>query len=256
MKLVGLVAVPPDPSKAVDLLVAKAGFAPAEARMRLAGEPPAVLARLADPEADALCATLRAAGLAALACQLPVPGDDDRLVPRSFELGAEEVTFHPRTGPPVSIAYASITLLLRGLSVTSEHKVRTETQRKFSLGKAMLTQGLSMTKTVKHEVHSQVENAEHFLLIHAPGLNVAIREDEVVFTGLGKELQPSRVANMNLVSTRLRERCANARYDDRLLRMGKRGVPLDDGDPMDVFAEFLRRGAEEGLLGSQTRPGY
>ena len=256
MKLVGLVAIPPDPARAVEVLVAKAGFAPAEARMRLAAEPPMVLVRMEDPQADALCAALRAAGLAALACPLPVPSDEDRLVPRSFELGAEAVTFHPRTGPPVPIEYASVTLLLRGLRVSSEHKVTMETKRKFSLGKALVTQGLSMTKTVKNEVHSDVENAEHYVLIYAPGTTVAVYEGEVVFTSLGKELQPSRVANMNLVTARLRERCTSARYDDRLLRMGKRGLPFDGGEPMDVFAEFLRMGAEQGLLGPPTRAGY
>jgi hypothetical protein len=256
MKLVGLVAVPPDPSRAVDLLVAKAGFAPAEARMRLAAEAPTVLARLDDAEADSLCAALRAGGLAALACPIPVPSDDDRMVARSFELGADEVTFHPRSGTPLTIPCASVTLLLRGLRVHTEHQVTTETKRKFSLGKAMLTQGLSMTKTVKSEVHKQLEEAEHFLLVQGSGTAVGIYEGEVVFTSLGKELQPSRVANMNLVTARLRERCPHAFYDDRLLRMGKRGVPFDAGEPMDVFAEFLRRGVDEGLLGAPSRPGY
>src|SRR5450432_108122 len=117
MKLVGLVAVPPDPARAVDVLVAKAGFAPAEARMRLAAEPPTVLTRMEDSQADALCAALRAAGLIALACPLPVPSDEDRMVARSFELGAEQATFHPRSGSPLSIDYATVTLLLRGLRV-------------------------------------------------------------------------------------------------------------------------------------------
>jgi hypothetical protein len=253
MKLVGLVAAPRDPTRAVDLLVARANFAPAEARMRLAAEPPMVLARMTDPEADALCAAMRAAGLAALACPLPVPSDADRVLARTFELGADQVTFQAGGGSPVALAYPSITILLRGIRVQSEHRVRTETQRKFSLGTAMLTQGLKISKTVKREVHTEEERADHVLLVYAPGVMVVVDEGEVVFTSLGKEIQPSRVANMNLLTSRLRERCSSAVYDDRLQRMGKRGVPLEAGDPMDVFAEFLRRAAEEELLAFPSR---
>jgi hypothetical protein len=255
VKVLGLVSVPADLPRAVDLLVAKGGFVAAEARMRLAAEPPAVIARMADPEAEALCAALRTGGLSAIACPLPVPTDASRLVARTFDFGAEEVVFHPRAGPPLPLAYASITLLLRGVRVETEHKVRIESKRTFALGKALLTQGLSMTKTVKHEVHSQAANAEHFLLVYAPGSAAAVYEGEVAFTCLGKEVQPSRVANMNLVANRLRQRCSNALYDERLQRMGKRGVPFDCGAPMDVYVEFLRRAADEGLIGPRLPQG-
>ena len=102
MKLVALALPPKDPAASVKLLCEAAGYAPAEARMRLVGEPPLVVARLEDGPAEALCEALRRAGLAVLTMPARPPGDSDRLVARSLRFTQEAVCFTPRMGPELS----------------------------------------------------------------------------------------------------------------------------------------------------------
>jgi DNA-directed RNA polymerase subunit alpha len=95
MKLVAIVR-PANPDDGARALAGAAGLALAEARMRLAPEPPALLARLDAEKADALVAVLRKAGLAALAIDARYPTDEDRTVARSFVLDGAGVTLTPR----------------------------------------------------------------------------------------------------------------------------------------------------------------
>ncbi|MHB8417110.1 MAG: hypothetical protein ACYDCL_03475 [Myxococcales bacterium] len=248
MKIVALARAPADPAPAVKLLCASAGFAPAEARMRLAGEAPLVLARLDDGPAEALRAALAEAGLAALAVDARPPGDAERFLVRSFELGADAAVFSPRLGEPMRVPYPSISVILRGLQLSRETQVHTETKRTFSLGKALLTQGLAITKTEKKEVKVETESPAQFLLVYGGPQAAAIYEGEVAFTCLGKDVRPSRLENLNLLQERLRQRAPHAFFDDRLLRFARRVSPFDGGRPTDLAAELLRRAVELGLL--------
>jgi hypothetical protein len=248
MKLVALALPPKDAASAVKLLCETAGYAPAEARMRVAGEAPLVVARLEDAPADALCDALRRAGLAALAVPARPPADSDRLVARALRFTSDAVWFTPRMGAELEVPYRSITALLRGLHVSREQGVRTETQRKFSLGKAIITQGFSMTTTEKKEVKFETESADQFLYVYGGAQPVAVYESEVGFACLGPDVRPSRIENLNLVSTRIRAKAPGAFFDDRLLRMGRRTLPFDGGRPADVVAELLHQAVDQGLL--------
>ena len=86
------------PDEAARALADAAGLALAEARMRLAPEPPALLARLDEGKADLLVAALRKAGVAALAIDARCPTDKDRTVAHAFAIGEASVTFTPRFG--------------------------------------------------------------------------------------------------------------------------------------------------------------
>ncbi len=248
MKLVALARQPADPAAAVKVLCSAAGFAPAEARMRLAGEPPLVIARLEEGPAEALRGELARAGVAALTTDARAPGDSDRFLVRSLAFERDEVVFSPRLGEPMRLPYTAIRIVLRGLQLSRETEVHTETSRKFSLGKALLTQGLSVTTTEKKEVRVQTENAEQFLFVYGGERPVAIYEGEIAFTCLGKDVRPSRLENLNLVQERLRALAPGAWFDDRLLRFARRASPFDGGRPTDAAAEILRRAVELGLL--------
>ncbi len=240
MKFVAVTKPPADVAAAVKVLCTLTAQVPAEARMRLAGEPPMIVARLADEEADALAAGLVAAKIDALALDVEVPTDDERLVARGFAFESAVFELLPRTGEPLRTPYGEIELLLRGVRVHQGTHTRTETKRKLDIGRALLTQGLMITKVEKHEVISRTENPEHFLLVYAASGVGAINEEEVTFQSLGKELQPSRLANVVFVTEKLRRLAPQARYDDRLLRLGRRPLAFD-GDPVNVVAEILRR---------------
>lgn len=248
MKLVALAVAPKEPGPALKFLCEAAGYAPAEARMRLAGEPPLIVARLDDGPADALCAALRNLGLAALAVPARPPGDAERLVARSLRFTPEAVYFSPRQGAELEVPYAAITALLRGLHVSREEGVRTESSRKFNFGKALITQGLSITSTEKKEVKYEATSADQFLLVYGGERPAVVYESEVAFTCLGPDVLPSRLENLNLVAKRLRAKAPGAYFDDRLLRMGHRSLPFDGGRAADVVAEILHQAVDLGLL--------
>jgi hypothetical protein len=239
MKFVALTKPPADTTAAIKVLGDLAGQVPAEARMRLAGEPPLIVARLADEDADELAAGMRAAGATALALDVDVPTDEARLVARSFAFEPGSFDLSPRSGEPLRISYGEVDLLLRGVRVHRGSTTRVETQRKFDFGRALLTQGLKMTKVEKREVTTQTENPQHFLLVYAGEASGALYEEEVTFQSLGKDLQPSRLANLGFITEKLRRLAPRARYDERLLRLGRRPLPFE-GDPVDVVAEILR----------------
>jgi len=235
--LVALIERPKDPGPAIALLVARVGLAPAEARMRLAPEPPALVVRHED--AVALAEALTKAGAPALAIDL-----EQRQAPvlaRSFELGPGQVTFFGRTGNETEMSYGEIRLILRGLRMTSSEVTKTETTRKFDIGKAIMTQGLMLSKTVKREVRSELKTSYHAAMIYGPRESVLLDEAELTYQSLGSAIKPARVENLNTLVGELRKRAATARYDDRLLRLGSRPLPLEPSDPFDVIAEILNQ---------------
>src|SRR5512140_21953 len=108
MKLVAAVRAAERPDEAARALADAAGFALAEARMRLAPEPPALLARLPPDQADLLVAALRKAGVAALAVDTACPSDQDRTVASAFALDDAGVTFTPRFGDSTTFAWPDV----------------------------------------------------------------------------------------------------------------------------------------------------
>jgi hypothetical protein len=96
---------------------------------------------------------------------------------------------------------------------------RTETteRRQLSLGRAVLTGGLMVTKTVKtSKSEVQIDVAGFLHLYPAAGPPLVFRQGDLNFAGLGKELQPSVAANFTRLVAVLRELCPKARYDERL----------------------------------------
>ena len=227
MKLLATLSAPTPLEQRVQELAAETGGTLAECRMRLVGEPPVPFARLEDVAAEALAARLRAKGWSVGTCPLPTPGDADRLVARTVELLPGEVRFAPRTGEPLAIRDSELAVLLRGLRIARDSTHQTVKERKFSMGNALLTQGLKLTKTETREVKSTVETTEHFLLaFDVTGRCVALYDSQLAFGSLGQHLQPTKLGNMQFLTDELLRRSPFARFDDRLLRLGKRPLPF------------------------------
>jgi hypothetical protein len=267
VKLVAIVRVPVDPDAAARALADAAGLALAEARMRLAPEAPALLARLDPDRADAVVAALRKAGVAALAIDTRVPSDKDRTVARSLALADAGARFAPRLGDPLDVAWPDVLAVLRGARAARSDVERTEKSRGLSLGTALATGGLKMTRTSTRTVRSSEESIEQVILVYArDGRAATLAETELDFACLGPGMQPSSTANMIALAVALRDRAKGAFHDERLLRLGRRSLPFlaggearsqtptstrtatDTSGSLDVLAEVMRQSLLQGLL--------
>jgi hypothetical protein len=267
VKLVAIVRTPERPEDAAQALAAAAQLALAEARMRLAPEPPALLVRLDPERADALVAALRGAGLAALAVEADVPTDRDRLVARTVSFGPEGLVSTSRTGEEVAVTWPDVVAVLRGARVARTETQRTERWRTFDAGRAIATGGLVLTRMAERTARSSDEAMEQVVLVYArDGRAANLAEGQLDFACLGPAKQPSATANMAELARRLREQAKGAFHDDRLLRLGRRPLPLvasdgwssraastvtrrtDTSASLDVLAEVMRQALREGLL--------
>jgi len=267
MKLVAIVRTPARLDESARTVADATGLTLAEARMRLAPEPPALLARLEADQASALVAVLRKAGLATLAVDTRCPTDKDRTVARSFALAARGVTFTPRFGSSLEVEWADVVAILRGLRASRSEVERTEKAKRFSVGRAIATGGLAMTRGSTKTVRSSEEAFEQVIFVYGrDGRAATLAEGELEFTCLGTGMQPSSTANMVELARLLREKAKGAFYDERLLRLGRRSLPFSMGgesrsqlptvttthtdtrDALDTLAEVMRQAAAEGLL--------
>jgi hypothetical protein len=267
MKLVAIVRTPTQPDEAARAVADATGLTLAEARMRLAPEPPALLARLEPDEANTLVATLRKAGLAALAVDIRCPTDKDRTVVHAFAFDDAAVTFTPRLGDSIEVQWTDVVAILRGLRASRSEVERTEKSKRFSVGSAVATGGLVMTRVSTKAVRSSEEAIEQVILVYARGGRAAtLAESELDFSCLGAGMQPSSTGNMAEIARMLRERSKGAFYDERLLRLGRRPLPFlaggesrsrtptvttthtDTSGSLDTLAEVMRQALMEFLL--------
>ena len=267
MKLVAVVRAPNWPDEAARTLAGAAGLTLAEARMRFAPEPPALLARLEPARADALAASLRSAGVAALAVDASCPTDRDRTVVHRFELDDAGGTFTPRSGEPVRVPWTDILAILRGQRAARTDVQRTEKSRGFSVGRAVLTGGLVLSKTTTTTTRSSSETTEQIVLLYLrDGRSLSLAEQELDLSCLGPGMQPSSTGNMAELARRLRAHAGSAFHDERLLRLGRRPLPFamdggsrsttagivttrsDTSGALDVLAQVMWQALREGLL--------
>lgn len=263
MKLVSLVRTPSRSDEAARALAGALGLALAEARMRLAPEPPAVLARLDDEEADALVASLRKAGVASLAIDARLSTDKDRLLVRTFSLDASGATFFSRAGDSMRVLWTDVVAILRGLRRSRTEVERSEEKTKLSA----MSDGFITTETIIETTRSLEEANEQVIFVYARGgRSVKLAGSELDFSCLGPGVQVSSTGNVIELARRLRDRAKGAFYDERLLRLGRRPLPFlaggesrsqtemttvmrtDTSSSLDVLAEVMRQALAQGLL--------
>ncbi|BDG01471.1 hypothetical protein [Anaeromyxobacter oryzae] len=267
MKLVAIARAVASPDEAARAVADATGLTLAEARMRLAPEPPALLARLEPDEAALLVVALRKAGLAALSVDVRCPTDKDRTVAHSFAFDDAGITFTPRFGDPAVFEWTDVMAILRGLRASRSDVTRTERSKSFSLGAAVATGGLWMTRTSTKTSRSSEETGEQVIFVYArDGRAATLAESQLDFSCLGTGMQPSSTANMAELARRLREKARSAFYDERLMRLGRRPLPFlmsvesrsqtrtvattrtDTSGSLDTLAEVMRQAVTEALL--------
>jgi hypothetical protein len=222
---------------------------PYEARARLSDPEggPAVVARYGEIEQAWACTgRLRANGISPLLLTPEdVETDDRRFLVRSFHLGDHGITATSRRGENTEIEYGQVRLFLRGTRIDEKTELKTTEQRQFSLGRAVLTQGLMMTKTVRKLEQVKTSDREDFFHLYVEGRPpLVFRSGGLDYRALGSALQPSVQANFTRLLAQLRQALPQALYDERLANSQSRARVLGPGlteNHLDVAISLISR---------------
>jgi hypothetical protein len=229
----------PDGVDARTRAAAATGLALADLNRRLAGTLPRVL--LAAVPADRgheLGDALVAIGFGVLTFDVAaVPTDEDRVVARRVELAPDTLIVADSKGQSHRCSGRAIALLQRGIRVTRTDQKTTTTERQLSVGKALLTGGMMLTKKVERTAHNAVEASEPFLLLgRGDGeSDIILYERRIDYRHMGAEMQASSRANLERLWTWLCRLTPPEAVDDRLARPGfVAGLPPTAADPVDL----------------------
>jgi len=216
-----------------------ADMAAADFSRRLAGTLPRVL--LAAAPADrigALVDGFEALGFAAFSCDpAAAPNDEDRLLVRGIEAGAGALAFLDGQGNRHSYVGAAVSMIQRGVRVTTTSETVTTNERRLDVGKAVLTGGLMITSKFQKQSVRTEEVREAFLLLQRNDgqPDAMIYERRVDYRFLGADKQPASHANLERTLARLRALAPDTPVDDRVARPGfVSGLPLTSCDPVDL----------------------
>ena len=235
---------------AVALFVAeKLGTVAFEARQKLSGGSPVVIATFADEDhARALVASLTQEDLPAFMIDSEdVRKQQSPCYVHRFVLGEEALKVESREGDSYEIQYGAIDLLLVAICKAGEIQTTgIEINRKFSLGKTLLAGGLPMTKQVKTEKIVTVEERDESLWLYTHDRALFIFDRPVMnFDGLGEAMQFTRDLNFAHLKNELKRLAPRARFDDRLLKRAAMirliGPALNPEVDHDLAFEILSR---------------
>jgi len=232
----------------VQALAAALGITPYEVRQRMIGDGPAVVACFADPQqAGSMADSLPRSRVETLLVDTEtVRNTTARLLVRRFELKGRCLRIEASNGQTAEIDYEDIDLLLTGTRIFGQSEAKTVIERKFSLGKTLLSGGIPMTKTVKHQEEVSTEERENILCLYArerPPL--VFSQSNMSYDGFGTAMKLSRELNFAFLKSELRRLCPAAGHDDRLLnRLGQvrlLGPTLNPENNLDLAFDILAR---------------
>ena len=222
------------------------GITAYEARQRMIGGGPSVVASFADPlKAGALAGHLNQSGIATLVVDATaVRCRAGHFVVRRFELGESTILIESGDGQSDGIAYEEIDLILAATSIAVQTETKTVTERTFSLGKTVLFGGIPLTKKVERQEEVTAEERGKVLYLYAGDLpTIVFSQTGMTYEGLGAAMKPSRELNFAYLTAELRRLGSRAIHDDRLLtRAGQvrlLGPALNPETNLDLAAEIL-----------------
>lgn len=237
-----------DAGAAATIVAEKLAILSFEARQKLAGGSPVVLATFADPvQARKLVDSLSQADIPAFLVDSEEVRHRKPCYVQRFVLAEKALQLEMRDGELCEVKYSKIDLLLVAICKAGEIQTTgTETSRKFSLGKTLLAGGLPMTKKVKTEKIVTVEDRDESLWLYTHDRNRFIFErSTMAYDGLGKAMQLTRDLNFAYLKSALQRLSPQARYDDRLLKRAALirliGPALNPEVDYDLAFEVLSR---------------
>lgn len=137
---------------------------------------------------------------------------------RRFGLGERELHVEAEKGENLGISFQEIDLILRGIAIARGTATETVKNRSMSLGRAVLSSGIMITKTTKTIREVTTEEREGFVNLYAGDApTLVFRENTLVYDSLGSARKPSRSENFTYLMAELRRCCPGAQYDERLV---------------------------------------
>jgi hypothetical protein len=206
------------------------GATPYETRMKLAAGLPAIVLSTTDAEAaNRLAGQLRARKHRASVCRVAeVIAASAMVSMRTFHMDGDGLD----TGVE-QLAWSDLSAIIHARTPQQTEHHETVTEKKFSVGRAVLSGGLVMSKTVKREVTTHGESSEHVLFLFRASGDTPwrMREHGTNYSGLGTALDPTSTRNFMQAIELFRKRAPHARFDDSLVR---RSVP-----DLDLYAHLI-----------------
>ena len=200
--------------------------------------------------ADAALEALSAARLPAFkVTDDQIEGPAQRFLGRRIEFTQQGAVIESRAGDLIQVFYSDVALLVRAVGITDFTSTDVQTSRKLSIGRALVSGGLVMTKKVSTTTTSNETRRSGLLYVHRPGeKTVALHEDELQYDGLGDHMKPTRMLNFKFVCEQLRARCSTAVWDDRLMNRAQQVRLLGPKFPPEQFLDLATTALSRALL--------
>jgi hypothetical protein len=190
-------------------------------RLRAPGSGPFIVGMFAEQaQAAGLAAQLESGGFGAVVLSADkIEAEAAQWSIRRFGFNDQDLHVESVDGGSRTLACQDIDLILRGTGISSSTSTETMKKRTLSLGSAVLSGGLKMTKTTKTTREVTKEEREGFFILYyaGDGHPLAFRENSLVYDALGTARGLSRAANFVQLAAEMRRRCPAAWYDERLL---------------------------------------
>jgi hypothetical protein len=220
-----------------------------EVQQRMICGSPVVLASFADPQqAMTLAKRVNQTGIAAIVVDVTeFRRRTGSIIVRHFKLNESSLHIESSDKRSAEIPYEKIDILLPASDSVHHSEIKTTTERKFSIGKTLLTGGVPMFKTVKHQQEVSSGKINKVLYLYAAGRlqPVIFKQDSIDFKGLGEDMQISTELNFTYLINELHRLAPGAAYDDRLIRRAGQvrllGPTLNPETNMDLAVEILVR---------------
>ncbi len=221
MFAVALLNLASAPEAEAQKLAGDLGVTVFEAGQLVRGTLPSIILKTPDrARALALMEKLRARGHEAAACDVSLVTPVEQLHElRDFRLEPDALVSLNPAGGSERLPWGEVVALVRAVQKGTGRSTEKTTERKFNLGKAVLTGGLSVSSAVTRETSREVDERDPVLfLFRRAGAPWVARESRCRYEGLGAELKAARPENFNTLVRLLRERLPGAPFDDRLMR--------------------------------------
>jgi hypothetical protein len=254
--VVALMALRSSVEEEAPLLAADLGSTAYETALLLRSPTPVPLLRTDDrARAVALLARLRERGHDAVACDASaVVATEAMTHVRSFRVEAEALTATSSNGQSESVPWGDVIALVRAMHRTRTEQVEKNAERKFSLGRAAISGGVLMTKTVtKTTKHTNEEREQVLYVFRHGGAPLLLVQSRIRYDGLGADLRPSQIENFTTLVRVLRAQAPGAGYDERLLaprpglervRAGAAGTTsTSSSEGIDLLAHLIALGS-------------